>query len=456
MSAGDVPRAAEITVDAGVLLFTLALSLLTGLVFGLLPALQASRSDLQGTLKEGGRGQAGAGGGRLRSVLVVAEVAVAVVLLVGSGLLLRGLSRLVDVDPGFDPRGALTAQLDLPESKYPQDADQARFYRRLFDRLAALPGVERAGGVLPMPLTGSGFVLDFWVEGTPVPEPNKSPFSNVRVVNEDYFEAMKIPLLRGRVFTPADDFGAPWVVVINDSTAAKYFPGQDPIGERLTFDDPEGEEIRWMTIVGVVGDVHHEDLAAATEPELYWSYAQRPVDGTTVVLRAAGDPAALAGPLRSAVAEIDPDLPVYAVRPLEQIVDDSVAQPRFNSLLWGLFAGLALLLAVIGVYGVISYAVAQRRREIGVRLALGAERRRILGLVLKGGMGLVSIGLAAGLALSVPAARLLAGMVYEIGTTDPATYAGVAVLLAVVGAAACLVPALRATRVDPVVVLREE
>jgi putative ABC transport system permease protein len=387
---------------------------------------------------------------------VIAEVTVSVILLVGAGLLLRSLSRLVNVDPGFDLRSALTASIDLPESRYREDADKARFYDRLFARLTDLPGVEGVGAVMPMPLTGSGFVLTFYVEGTPVPEPNREPVSNIRVVNRDYFETMAIPVLRGRTFTRDDTMDRPWSVVINRSTADKYFPGQDPLGQRITFDDPEDADLHWMTVVGVVGDVHHEELAAATDPEIYWSYAQRPVDSATLVLRAAADPLGLAAPLRAAIAEIDPALAASEIRTLERIVEDSVARPRFNSLLIGLFAGLALVLAVIGVYGVISYTVTQRQREIGIRLALGARRGGILGLVLKAGMALVLFGLGLGLVAAVFTSRLLRSMMFEVSPVDPSTFAGVALLLGLVGAAACLIPALRATRVDPVVVLRDE
>ncbi len=457
MSASAIPRSQEVTVDGGVLLFALALSLLTGLAFGLIPALQASRTDLAGTLKEGGRGQMGGrGGSRLRRALVLAEVALSVLLLVGAGLLIKSLSRLLEVDPGFEPAGVMTAELDLPETRYGEEEAQAAFYRRLIDRVQSLPGVESAAAVMPMPLTGSGFVLTFYVEGTEIPEPNQAPNSNIRVVSESYFETMRIPLLTGRMFQMTDINDAPRVIVLNQTAAEKFFPGRDALGSRLTFDDPQGEEITWMTVVGVVGDVHHEDLAVATDPEIYWPFAQIPMSSATLVARTAANPLTLTQPLRTVGAEIDPELPLYNFQTLEQIVDDSVAQPHFNSLLLGLFAGLALLLASLGVYGVISYSVTQGLREIGVRLALGAERSRIVGLVLSRGLTLVGLGLVVGLAAAFFSSRTLSNMVYEISPTDLATYGLVALLLVAAGVAASLIPALRAIRVDPVVVLRDE
>ena len=457
MSGNAIPRSQEVAVDGGVLLFALALSLLSGWLLGLIPAFQASRIDLSGTLKEGGRGQAGGrGGSRLRRGLVLAEVALSVLLLVGAGLLIKSFSRLLDVDPGFEPAGVMTAELDLPEARYGEPETRSAFYRRLIDRLETLPGVESAAAVMPMPLTGSGFVLTFYVEGTAIPEPNEEPKANIRVVSESYFDAMRIPLRAGRVFRTSDDLQTPQVLVLNEAAVKKFFPGQDPVGERLTFDDPQGDEVTWMRVVGIVGDVHHEDLAVATDPEIYWSYGQRPMDSATLVVRTAADPAALAQPLRQVAAAIDPELPLYNLQTLDQIVADSVAQPRFNSLLLGLFAGLALLLATLGVYGVISYSVTQGRREIGVRLALGAERSRIVGLVLSRGLRLVALGLVLGLTAAFFASRVLRSMVYEVSPTDLATYGLVALLLAAVGAAACLIPALRAIRVDPVVVLRDE
>ena len=457
MSASAIPRAQEVTVDSGVLLFALALSLLTGLAFGLIPALQASRTDLSGPLKDSGRGQAGSrAGSRLRRGLVLAEVALSVMLLVGAGLLIKSLSRLLDVDPGFEPAGVMTARLDLPEARYAEPEKQSAFFRQLTEGFEALPGVESAGVVIPMPLSGAGFVQTLHIEGNEIPEPNQAPKSNVRSVTENYFDTLRIPLLAGRVFQKSDDFDAPQVVVLNDAAAKKFFDGQNALGQRVTFDDPQGEEITWMTVVGVVGDVHHEDLAVATDPEIYWSYSQRPFQWSTLVVRTAADPATLTQPLRKVAAGIDPELPLYEFRTLEQIVTESVAQPQFNSLLLGLFAALALLLATLGVYGVISYSVTQGLREIGVRLALGAERARILGLVLRRGLTLVGLGLAVGLTAAFFASRVLSSMVYDISPTDLATYGLVALVLVAAGAAACLIPALRAIRVDPVVILRDE
>lgn len=457
MSANAIPRSREVAVDGGVMLFALGLSLVTGLAFGLIPALSASRTDLGGTLKEGGRGQMGGrGGSRLRRGLVLAEVALSVLLLVGAGLLIKSLSRLLDVDPGFQPAGVMTTQLDLPETRYAEETAQSAFYRRMIDRVEALPGVESVAAVMPMPLTGSGFVLRFHVEGREIPEPNKAPSSNIRVVTESYFDAMRIPRMAGRVFERADDADAPGVIVLNETAVAKFFPGQDALGQRITFDDPRAEDVSWMTVVGVVADVHHEDLAVAPDPEMYWSFAQQPMSSATLIARTASDPILLTQPLRDAAAEIDRELPLYNFQSLEQIVTDSVAQPHFNSWLLGLFSGLALLLATLGVYGVISYSVTQGLREIGVRLALGAERSRILGLVLSRGLTLVGAGLAVGLVAAFFASRLLSTMVFDVSPTDLATYVTVALLLVAAGAAACLIPALRAVRVDPVVVLREE
>jgi len=456
LAADQLPRSEEVRVDGGVLLFTLALALVTGLAFGLLPALRASRPDLQAALKGGGRGQAGGGSQRLRDVLVRAEVAVALVLLVGAGLLVRSFQRLLDVDPGFEAESRLTAQVDLPPARYPDDPAVSAFYRRLFERLETLPGVEKAGAVFPAPLTGQGFRLTFYVEGRPLPPPNQELGTDVRSASPGYFAAMGIPLDRGRVFTPADDLDAWRVIAVNRSAAEQFWPDEDPLGARLTFSDPQDEDARWYTVVGVVGDVRHRSLEDDTDAEMYWPFLQVPLESAVVVLKTAADPAAVADPLRAELAAVDAELPLHGIRTLEQIVAEAVAQPRFNSLLLGLFAGLAMLLAAIGVYGLISYSVTQRLREIGVRLALGAERREVLGLVFRQGMVPVLVGIAVGVAGALAGARLLRSLVFDVSTTDPATFAVTSALLAAVGAAACLVPAWRATRVDPMVVLRDE
>jgi putative ABC transport system permease protein len=458
LSADELPRYESITADTGVLGFTLALSLITGLLFGLMPALRASRPDLQQVLRDGGRSQTGFRG-RLRSVLVLAEVALALVLLIGAGLLVRSFSALLAVDPGFEPKGVLTVRIELPESKYPDDQTRSVFYDQLFDRLGTIAGVESAGGIMPMPLTRSGYMLQLFIEGQPRPPLNQEPVSNIRLTATGYFETVGVPLLRGRLFTAAETSGAEPVAVINRSAAELFWPDQEALDQRITFGnpfDPEADEVIWWRVVGVVGDVHHESLAAETEPEIYLPLLQSPDEALTLVLRTAGDPTALVGPVRSELAALDPDLPLFSIRTLQQIVDESVAQPRFNSILLTVFAGLALLLAAIGVYGLISYSVTQRLREIGVRLALGAGRGSILRLIMGQGMLPVAAGSVLGIGIALLATRLLTSLVFAVSPTDPLIFISVTLLLLAIAAVACLVPAWRATRVDPIVVLRDE
>jgi putative ABC transport system permease protein len=458
LSADELPRYESITADTGVLGFTLALSLITGLLFGLMPALRASRPDLQQVLRDGGRSQTGFRG-RLRSVLVLAEVALALVLLIGAGLLVRSFSALLAVDPGFEPKGVLTVRIELPESKYPDDQTRSVFYDQLFDRLGTIAGVESAGGIMPMPLTRSGYMLQLFIEGQPRPPLNQEPVSNIRLTATGYFETVGVPLLRGRLFTAAETSGAEPVAVINRSAAELFWPDQEALDQRITFGnpfDPEADEVIWWRVVGVVGDVHHESLAAETEPEIYLPLLQSPDEALTLVLRTAGDPTALVGPVRSELAALDPDLPLFNIRTLQQIVDESVAQPRFNSILLTVFAGLALLLAAIGVYGLISYSVTQRLREIGVRLALGAGRGSILRLIMGQGMLPVAAGSVLGIGIALLATRLLTSLVFAVSPTDPLIFISVTLLLLAIAAVACLVPAWRATRVDPIVVLRDE
>lgn len=457
--ADELPRASNIGVDASVLVFTLSLALTTGLIFGLIPALRASRPDLNEALKEGG-GRAQSSGlrsQRLRTALVLTQVAISLVLLIGAGLLIRSFARILEVDPGFSTERALTLMLELPESQYPDEESQIRFYRQLFERTAELTGVAHVGGSFPMPLTGSGFVLTFNGEGWPIPEPNKSPFANIRVASPHYFEAMGIPLHRGREFTFADGPEAPLVAVVNRSAAAKYWPDQDPIGQRITFGNAQADDAEWLEIVGVVGDVHHEALSVATDPEIYWPVLQSPLSSMALVARSSGsNPLLLASPLRQAISEIDPNLPIFQLQTLDELVKSSVAQPRFNALLLGLFAGLALLLAAIGLYGLVNYTVTQQMQEIGIRVALGASRGHILNRVLRSGMLPVVVGLSVGLVIAFLSGRLLQSLIYGISATDLPTFVFVLTLLLVVAALACTLPAWRATRIDPMHVLREE
>ncbi|HYU34646.1 MAG TPA: ABC transporter permease [Thermoanaerobaculia bacterium] len=459
----DLPRRQAIGLDGRVLLFTLLVSLVTGLVFGLAPALSATSGGLFGALKEGGRAVAGGARGRLlRNLLVLGEVAVALVLLVGAGLLLRSFARLRAVDPGFHPEGVLTAEIALPDQKYEQQERQIAFTRELLDRLRAIPGVQSADTVFPLPLGGNDFVLAFSVQGRPDTSSTESSLhANIRLVTPDFFRTMGVRVLRGRVFTPHDDPKAPLVIVINKTMADRIWPGEDPIGKRITFGDAGGPEVQWMEVVGVAADVRHRALDQDSGAEVYWPQLQNPIGGQlSIVVKTAGDPALLRGAVREAVRSIDGDLPIERVRPLESVVSEALAGSRFQTVLLGIFAGAALLLAAIGVYGVISYSVAQRTHEIGIRMALGARRQQVLGLVIRQGMALVLAGVALGLALAVVLiwwlSERLAAFVYGGKPFDPVTLVVVPLVLLTVALVANWLPAQRATEVEPVVALRSE
>jgi predicted permease len=458
---GAVPRAAEVGIDLRVLAFTLAVSIATGILFGLAPAFHA-RGRGASALAEGGRTTAGRGRQLFRALLVGSEVALATVLVLAAGLLLRSFQTLLAVDAGFEPRGVLAMQVSLPEATYPEPQAVVAFYERLIERAAALPGVESAAAMTGLPPSRQVNANDTELEG--VPEVEGGPPHNVdfyQVVTPGYFETLRIPIRSGRAFTEDDVGGAP-VVVVNETMAATFWPGEDPVGRRLRrgwF----GDEEPWFTIVGVAADVRQGGLDQPAGTELYFLHPQAlaipaAAAGTPrtlyVVARTGGDPLALAAPIRAEIHRLDPALPVAAVKPLEEVVRGSLMRQRLLAGLVGLFGLVALVLAAVGTYGVLSYGVEQRRHEIGVRLALGAGRRGILGLVVGRGMRPVIAGLAAGALLALAAGRLVAGLLYGIEPTDPLTFAAVAGVLALVSLAACLLPGRRATRVDPLVALR--
>ncbi|MCA1591406.1 MAG: ABC transporter permease [Acidobacteria bacterium] len=450
----DIPRLSESGLDARVFGFTTAISLLTGLVFGLAPALQASKTELTEALKEGGRGSTeGLKRNRVRSLLVVSEVALSLVLLVGAGLLVKSFIYLHDVNPGFKPDHVLTADVGLPTAKYEKEQQQAAFYQQAVGRIAALPGVEAAGAVMPLPLNGNGMQNILTIEGRPALAPGEKLTTNSRVITPGYLRAMGIPLIRGRAFTERDDKDAPKVFLVNESLARKYFPGEEAVGKEIEVTVAPGMK---GEIVGVVGDVKHRNLEAEPGPETYVSYLQAPMPYMTLVARTSVDPASLTGSLRGAVQQVDKDQPLYGVKTMEQWVADSVARRRFNTVLLGIFSAVALLLAAVGIYGVMSYSVTQRTHEIGLRMALGAQRGDVLGMVVGQGMTLIMIGVALGLAASFALTRVMRGLLYGVSATDPLTFGGVALVLILVALLACFIPARRATKVDPMVALRYE
>jgi len=454
----NLPRASEIGVDAGVMAFTLVVSVVTGLLFGLAPALQTSRTNLQDTLKDGTRsGAADLAGRNVRRGLVVAEVALSLTLLVGAGLLIQSVMRLEGVSPGFDSRNLLVFNLALPGVKYPTDTSAELFAEQLMPRLNALSGVKAAGTTSVIPFGGGWSTSSFTIEGLIVPPGQNGPWGDVRIVTPRFFEAMRIPLKKGRAFTDQDRNGVSPVVVIDEQFVKKYFANTDPIGKRITIGPRRGQtDSTWITIVGVVGHAAHEGLDAEPRIQYYFPYAQTGGQGMAVVIRTEGNPTAILPAARDAVHSIDRSLPLSNVKTMEQLVDASVGQRKLSMILLGVFSVIALLLASIGIYGVMSYSVAQRTRELGIRMALGAARPRVLALVVGQGMTLAGAGVVIGLGAAFGLTRLLATQLYGVSATDAMTFAIVAALLAGVALLATLLPAMRATRVDPVVALRDE
>jgi putative ABC transport system permease protein len=452
----DLLRVEAIQIDGTVLLFTLAVAVVTGLLFGIAPAIHASRTDLHDALKDGARTAGESRGQWLRRSLVVAEVALALTLLVGAGLLIRSFAMLQGVNPGFDPRNLVTVNLSLPRAKYETPESRAAFFEALRLRLVELPGVESVGGTSNIPFGGNWSTGSFNVEAYQQPEGQPSPWGDQRLVTAGYHEAMKIKLLRGRFVAPSDREGAPKVVVVDDEMVKRYWANSDPIGKRITFDETTDPAAEWITVIGVAEHTAHEGLDAERRVQLYRPLLQQPIMQMTFALRSQGDPTQLVSSVRQAVLAIDPDQPIAQVRTMEAMMDEAMGQRRLSMYLLGTFAGLALLLSAIGIYGVMSFDVTRRSQEIGVRMALGAARGSVLSLVMKQGVGLALVGVALGLAGAFALTRVLEAQLFGVTRTDPATFALVAVVLTLVATLATLIPALRAIRLDPVRALRCE
>src|SRR5262245_17257536 len=450
----ELPFYVKFNIDNRVLGFTAGISLLTAVVFGTAPALQASQVNLNETLKEGGRGAAGASYHRLRRLLVITEVALSLILLIGAGLLMRGFLRLQGVNPGFKPENVLTMRIGLPRSNYDTPEKRSIFFQELIERVEALPGVQEAGGTSNLPLRGT-WGRSLWVEGVPVLSVGQSPTINHNVITPGYFKAMGIPIMMGRDFTDADKRDGLKVTIIDERLAREYWPNQSPLGKRIRFSPPENNE-PWSAIVGVVGNVKNESLSLTQSKSVYLPHSQFSIGGMALAVRAAASPESLAPAIRDQVKRMDPNLPLTQVLTMTEVVSLSIYRPRLMVSLFGVFAGVALLLASVGIYGVMSYSVAQRTHEIGVRMALGAQRGDVLRLIVAQGMNLIVVGAAIGLAGALAFTRLIQSLLFEVTTTDPVTFGLVAALLGIVALLACYIPARRATKVDPMVALRAE
>ncbi len=461
MDVRNLPRSEEISIDGTVMLFTLLVSLLAGVLFGLAPAIHTATPDLHSSLKEGGRGSTGDRGSHaLRRTLVVAEVALALTLLTGAGLLLKSFARLQGVDPGFDPDNLLTFNIALPPTRYHNDTTQAAFWDQVFPAIGRVPGVVGVAGTSVMPFGGSWSTGSFEVEGYTAPENQPGPWGDIRVVSPQFFEAMRIPLLRGRYLSEEDRADSRLVAVIDQEFVRRFYPNENPIGKRFTFGPPDGvtdsTQNEWIEVVGVVGHTAHEGLDADPRIQLYLPYRQATFPFMAVAVRTTGNPDRYVNLVRQAVRSVDPDQPISAVSNMDELLSRSVGQRRLSMMLLSFFSGIALVLASIGIYGVMSYSVTQRSRELGVRIALGADRGDVLRLVLRQGMRLALIGIGIGLAAALALTRLIESQLYGVAATDPGTFVAVAAVLAATALLANLIPAIRAMRMDPAVVLREE
>ncbi|PYI47950.1 MAG: ABC transporter permease [Verrucomicrobia bacterium] len=453
VGAQTVPRLREVNIDLVVLGVTLAICVGTGIIFGLVPGLASSRPELTEALKEGGRSSTvGTRRNRLRNGLVIAEVALALVLLSGAGLLIKSFARLQNVNPGFNPRNALTFEVSLPKIQYPDDASVVRFNNEAQRRVAALPGVQAAGFSTILPLAGTNSDWSFAIEGRPSDNNSPSPDEEKRQVSPDYFRAIETPLIKGRFFSDADSADAPLVISVNQTFAKKFWPKGDALGKRITFDDPK-KNPKWITIVGIVGDIRHFGLDIDPKPEMYVPFSQSAYSTTICVVRSNQDARTLLAAIRREIQAIDSAVPLANVRSFETVIAESVAPRRLSVVLLGVFAGVAVLLASVGIYGVMSFLVVQRTHEIGVRMALGAQRSDVLKLVLFRSLKLISVGTIIGLIVALMSTHTLRALLYSVSAFDAMTFVLVTILLGAVALAASYLPAIRATKADPMVVL---
>ena len=449
-----IPRLSDIHIDPAVFAFTALVSIGSGILFGIAPAIDISRTNLSDALKEGGRSAMGTvRRRRVRSILVVSEMALALVLLIGAGLMIRSFQRLGAVNPGFNADHLLTFRTQLASSKYSQDPAVIAFYQEAVERVRHLPGVRSAGAINYLPLTGMASATGFRIVGRPDPGAGNELVTGVRVVDPHYFRSMGMPLLKGREFTERDNQQSPHVLIISQTLAQRYFPNEDPIGKKLNVEwhNTPSEEI-----VGVVGDILHDGLDARPEAMIYWPAARMPYQFMTLVVRTDGDPMNMASTVIKEIRAMDPDQAVSDLRIMNTVVAESVSRQRFNMMLLGIFAAVALALAAVGIYGVMAYSVTQRTQEIGVRMALGASRNHVVRMVVGHGFILALAGVGFGLAAAFGLTRLMKSLLFGITATDPVTYAGLSLLLVTVAAIACYIPARRATRIDPLVALRYE
>jgi predicted permease len=466
LSPAFIPRVDTIGIDARVILFLIGVTVLTGMVFGLAPAMHASAVNLTDTLKDGGRGGSdGNRRNRLRSFLVASEFALALILLIGAGLMVRSFFALQSIDPGFNPNRVLSMAVSVAGTQESEPHRRAIFYQQLIERVRALLGVEAAGGINHLPLAGDMWGWPFAIEGRGKPLPGESPVGVYRIVMPGYFETMRLPVLRGREIAATDDASAPGVVLINEKAARKYWPGENPLGKHIAFDDDKAASPTWLTVIGIVRDAKQENWAEAPYPEVYLAALQNGgflgereshASYITLVVRTRGNPAALSAMIKNTVWSLDRNLAISEVLTMDDVVAEANAQPRFEMALLGVFASVALMLAAVGIYGVMSYSVARRTHEIGIRISLGASRTDVLRLVVRQGMVLALAGSGAGIIGALLLSRLMTKLLYGVLPTDPVTFTGVAVLLMFVALAANYLPARRATRVDPIVALRYE